>query len=239
MPTRVQKYHQKNRKKWLLASLAAGLALLIFAVYWVWQDPDLRINFIPNEHICDVPLENQLPALPNGCEVTSLSMLLRDKGYDTTKRQLGREIPHVRSFEGGDYRGNPHRGFVGYMSIANAGWCVYNEPLYNLAKKYDPNAVNYTGHDFNGVICQVAAGHPVLIICSTTFKPVHDMQTWKTHQGKVKVTPSSHCVVVTGYNKRKGIVYINDPYGYKNKAVNWANLAAVYKQQGQQAIYLR
>lgn len=133
MPTRVQKYHQKNRKK-LLAWLVAGLALLIFAVYWVWQDPDLRINFIPNERICNVPLENQLPALPNGCEVTSLSMLLRAKGYHTNKRQLGREIPHVASFEGGDYRGNPHRGFVGYMSIANAGWCVYNEPLYNLAK---------------------------------------------------------------------------------------------------------
>lgn len=238
MPTRLQTYHQKNRKKRLIV-LTIGLLLFIFAIFFIWRDTDLRIHFIPNERICDVPLEKQLPALPNGCEVTSLSMLLRSKGYHTAKKQLGREIPHVSSFAGGDYRGNPHQGFVGYMSIANAGWCVYNEPLYHLAKKYDSKAVNYSGHDFNGVICQVAAGHPVLIICSTTFRPVHNMQTWKTHQGLVKVTPSSHCVVVTGYNKRKGIVYVNDPFGYKNRPVNWSKLAAVYKQQGQQAIYLR
>ena len=75
----------------------------------------------------DVPLENQYPELPNGCEVTSLSMLLQYYGIKVNKLNLSENIKHVSSYtDDGKYRGNPHVGFVGYMSQAKAGWCVYN-----------------------------------------------------------------------------------------------------------------
>ena len=64
------------------------------------------------------------------------------------------------------------------------------------------------------------------------------MQTWKTKQGNVNVTPSSHACVITGYDKKKRVVYVNDPYGVKNRAVSWNNIEASYNQQGRQALYI-
>lgn len=186
----------------------------------------------------NVPLERQLPDLPNGCEVTSLSMLLNYYDINVSKLELSSNIKHVCSFIGNDYRGNPHVGFVGYMSIENAGWCVYNEPLYDVAKKYTKRIRNYTGNDFVRVLKLVSKGHPVMIITTLKYDRVNDMRTWQTKQGKVNVTPSSHACVVTGYNKKKGIVYVNDPYGIKDKKVSLKKIEASYNQQGKQALYV-
>ena len=192
------------------------------------------------EQKLNVPLENQMPDLPNGCEVTSLSMLMNYYGIKVSKNELAETIQHVDSFtDGGKYRGNPHQGFVGHMTIANAGWCVYNEPLYNVARKYTSHIENITGSDFLSLLKLVSNGHPVMIITTTTFNKVNNMQTWDTNTGKVNVTPSSHACVITGLCKPKKVVYVNNPYGYKNQPVNWKNLQASYNQQGRQALYIR
>lgn len=187
-----------------------------------------------------VPLEKQYPELPNGCEVTSLSMLLRYYNIKVNKLTLSENINHVPSFtDNGKYRGNPHVGFVGYMSQANAGWCVYNEPLEQVARKYTNRIQNFSGHDFIQVLKLVSNGHPVLIITTTKFNRVNDMQTWQTAQGEVKVTPSSHACVITGFDKKAQTVLVNDPFGYQNKVVSWAKLEKSYNQQGKQALYLQ
>ena len=165
-------------------------------------------------------------------------MLLKYYGINVSKLELSSNIKHVSSFIGNDYRGNPHVGFVGYMSIENAGWCVYNEPLYDVAKKYTKRIRNYTGNDFVRVLKLVSKGHPVMIITTLKYDRVNDMRTWQTKQGKVNVTPSSHACVVTGYNKKKGIVYVNDPYGVKDKKVSLKKIEASYNQQGKQALYV-
>lgn len=194
---------------------------------------------LKSETKLNVPIESQFPEYPNGCEVTSLSMLLNYYNVDVTKQTLARNIKHVPSFEGGKYRGNPHKGFVGYMTIANAGWSVYDEPLYDVAQKYTDRIRNYTGHSFIEVMKLVSNGHPVMIITTLKFKPVNDMQTWETKSGKVKVTPSSHACVITGYNKKEQIVYVNNPYGQKNQKVSWKNLEGSFNQQGKQALYMQ
>lgn len=188
----------------------------------------------------NVPLEKQYPELPNGCEVTSLTMLLRYYNIKVTKLDLSEKINHVASFtDNGRYRGNPHVGFVGYMSLANAGWCVYNEPLTQVAGKYTNRIQNFTGHDFIQVMKLVSDKHPVLIITTTNFDRVKDMQTWSTKQGIVHVTPSSHACVITGFNKKKRQIYVNDPFGHKNKKVSWSGLERSYNQQGKQALFLK
>lgn len=165
-------------------------------------------------------------------------MLLKYYDINVSKLELASNIKHVSSFIGNDYRGNPHVGFVGYMSIENAGWCVYNEPLYDVAKKYTKRIRNYTGNDFVRVLKLVSSGHPVMIITTLKYDRVNDMRTWQTKQGKANVTPSSHACVVTGYNKKKGIVYVNAPYGVKDKKVSLKKIEASYNQQGKQALYV-
>lgn len=233
-----KKFLSKKQKRWLIPVIVIIAILGILnlkpvknQIEWLMTKPEQKLN---------VPLENQWPELPNGCEVTSLSMLLNYYGIKTNKMELAQKIKHISSFsDDGQYRGNPHIGFVGYMSQANAGWCVYNEPLYNVARLYTNRIRNASGDDFDQLIYLVSSGHPVMIITTLKFRPVNDMQTWQTKQGKVNVTPSSHACVITGYNKAKDLVYINDPYGYKNRPVSWKNIEASYKQQGKQALYIQ
>lgn len=234
-----KKFNLKN----LFWIISAAIILIIGAIYLFNKNKiNDEINWMTmkQEQKLNVPLENQMPDLPNGCEVTSLSMLMNYYGIKVSKNELAETIQHVDSFtDGGKYRGNPHQGFVGHMTIANAGWCVYNEPLYNVARKYTSHIENITGSDFLSLLKLVSNGHPVMIITTTTFNKVNNMQTWDTNTGKVNVTPSSHACVITGYSKPKKVVYVNNPYGYKNQPVNWKNLQASYNQQGRQALYIR
>lgn len=234
-----KKFNLKN----LFWIIPAAVILIIGSIYLFNKNKiDDKVDWMTmkQEQKLDVPLENQMPDLPNGCEVTSLSMLLNYYGIKVNKNELAENIQHVDFFtDGGKYRGNPNQGFVGHMSIANAGWCVYNGPLYNVARKYTTHIENITGSDFLSLLKLVSNGHPVLIITTTTFNRVNDMQTWDTNTGKVNVTPSSHACVITGYSKPKKVIYVNNPYGYKNQPVNWKNLQASYNQQGRQALYIR
>lgn len=234
-----KKFNLKN----LFWIIPAAIILIIGAIYLFNKNKiNDEINWMTmkQEQKLNVPLENQMPDLPNGCEVTSLSMLMNYYGIKVSKNELAETIQHVDSFtDGGKYRGNPHQGFVGHMTIANAGWCVYNEPLYNVARKYTSHIENITGSDFLSLLKLVSTGYPVMIITTTTFNKVNNMQTWDTNTGKVNVTPSSHACVITGYSKPKKVVYVNNPYGYKNQPVNWKNLQASYNQQGRQALYIR
>lgn len=234
-----KKFNLKN----LFWIIPAAVILIIGSIYLFNKnkiDDEIDWMTMKQEQKLDVPLENQMPDLPNGCEVTSLSMLMNYYGIKVNKNELAENIQHVDFFtDGGKYRGNPNQGFVGHMSIANAGWCVYNGPLYNDARKYTTHIENITGSDFLSLLKLVSNGHPVLIITTTTFNRVNDMQTWDTNTGKVNVTPSSHACVITGYSKPKKVVYVNNPYGYKNQPVNWKNLQASYNQQGRQALYIR
>ena len=234
-----KKFNLKN----LFWIIPAAIILIIGAIYLFNKNKiNDEINWMTmkQEQKLNVPLENQMPDLPNGCEVTSLSMLMNYYGIKVSRNELAETIQHVDSFtDGGKYRGNPHQGFVGHMTIANAGWCVYNEPLYNVARKYTSHIENITGSDFLSLLKLVSTGHPVMIITTTTFNKVNNMQTWDTNTGKVNVTPSSHACVITGYSKPKKVVYVNNPYGYKNQPVNWKNLQASYNQQGRQALYIR
>lgn len=234
-----KKFNLKN----LFWIISATIILIIGAIYLFNKNKindEIDWMTMKQEQKLNVPLENQMPDLPNGCEVTSLSMLMNYYGIKVSKNELAETIQHVDSFtDGGKYRGNPHQGFVGHMTIANAGWCVYNEPLYNVARKYTSHIENITGSDFLSLLKLVSTGHPVMIITTTTFNKVNNMQTWDTNTGKVNVTPSSHACVITGYSKPKKVVYVNNPYGYKNQPVNWKNLQASYNQQGRQALYIR
>lgn len=234
-----KKFNLKN----LFWIISAAIILIIGAIYLFNKNKindEIDWMTMKQEQKLNVPLENQMPDLPNGCEVTSLSMLMNYYGIKVSKNELAETIQHVDSFtDGGKYRGNPHQGFVGHMAIANAGWCVYNEPLYNVARKYTSHIENITGSDFLSLLKLVSNGHPVMIITTTTFNKVNNMQTWDTNTGKVNVTPSSHACVITGYSKPKKVIYVNNPYGYKNQPVNWKNLQASYNQQGRQALYIR
>jgi uncharacterized protein YvpB len=186
----------------------------------------------------DVPLINQLtaPQLYNGCEVTSLAMVLNYNGYPVTKNELAEKIKTVPLNYNNGLKGNPNEGFVGNMEVG-PGYGVYNGPIYDLAKEYAGNkVVNLTNSPFTDLLKEVSNGQPVWVITTINFEPVSDFEEWPTPQGTISVTFSEHSVVITGYDEN--FIYVNDPYGDKNKKLDRDSFEKAWEQMGSQAIVI-
>jgi uncharacterized protein YvpB len=193
--------------------------------------------------LLDVPIIQQLPELPRGCEVTSLAMLLQDAGVQVDKMTLAKQIkkdptPFQRR-NGKVYFGNPNDGFVGDMySLTTPGLGVYHKPIKELAEKYLPNKIiDLTGSDFSELQKHLSKGSPIWVITNSTFKklPASAFREWDTPSGPIQVTYYEHSVVITGYDDN--YIYFNDPLSdQKNKKAPKAEFLDAWVQMGRQAI---
>lgn len=246
---------RRRRRPWSLVIIAMVLLGVIgFSVTQVsdWTDASFttkkstpaKLQAQPkkkvNQVMLDVPLINQMttPRLYNGCEVTSLTMMMNYAHINVTKNQLAARLTSVPiDYDNGEH-GNPNAGFVGDITGDNPGIGVYHGPIYQLAKTQTSHVKDLTGASFDTVIKQLEAGRPVWTITTVSFAPVDSMETWQTPQGPVKITYDMHSVVIVGFNRAKQKIYINNPYGQKQQAVDWQDFQAAYKQMGSQAIVL-
>lgn len=192
----------------------------------------------------DVPLENQFDevALGNGCEVTALSMLLNYYAIDTDKNTLASILNYVPVYEEGSYRGDPREGFVGNIYGGDAAMGVDVEPIAEVAKQVVPEDVQVvSGRDrsFSELLTVLASGTPIWMIATLELQvPTNDdFFRWETQNGPIYVTALIHSVVITGIDEET--MYVNDPYGYKDRAVSKTDLAEIYEKMGQQYLYLQ
>ncbi|RHW42864.1 hydrolase [Neobacillus notoginsengisoli] len=192
------------------------------------------------EILLDVPFLNQMatPRLYNGCEVTSLAMILKYKGIEVTKNELAKKVNRVPlRYQNGQY-GNPYTGFVGNMEDG-PGLGVYHGPIFTLAKEYaGSKAEDLTGKPFDTVIEKLAEGTPVWVIINTAYAPLgpSHFKTWNTPEGQVKITFTMHSVALTGFDEKH--IFLNDPYGTKDRKVNRANFIKAWEQMGSQAVVI-
>lgn len=188
----------------------------------------------------DVPLLNQLdpPALLLGCEVTSLAMILQYNGIMVTKNGLAAKLPVVPIHYENGLHGNPNEGFLGDVTGADYGFCVYHGPIAALASEYiAPGRVeDISGHDFDFVIAALDKGYPVWVVTTTTFLPDAELEVWQTPAGPVNISYIMHSVVVVGYDFDS--LYINNPYGQKDQKVDRQNFILAWEQMGKQALYI-
>lgn len=190
--------------------------------------------------LLDVPFINQMaaPRLYNGCEVTSLAMILKYKGIEVTKNELANKIKRVPlQYQNGQY-GNPYTGFVGNMENG-PGLGVYHGPIFTLAKEYAASrAEDLTGKPFDRVIEKLAEGTPVWVIINTAYAPLGQshFKTWNTPEGKVDITFKMHSVALTGFDEN--YIYLNDPYGTKDRKVNRESFRKAWEQMGSQAVVI-
>ncbi len=200
-----------------------------------------KVTTVTGSKILQVPLLNQMdaPILYNGCEVTSLAMILNYFDVSVTKNQLGDAIDTVPyQYEDGTY-GNPNDGFVGSITGSSVGYGVYHGPIVKLAKKYltkELQVRDITDQSFNKILSEVKKGNPVWVITTVTMAATNDMKTWETPTGTASVSWSMHSVVVTGYDDDS--IYVNDPYGVQNKKVDRTDFIASWKQMGSQAVVI-
>jgi uncharacterized protein YvpB len=190
----------------------------------------------------EAPLFNQMPELPRGCELTSLSMLLAYHEIDADKMELAQHVTrNPATFERRDgkvYFGNPNNGFVGDMlSLTTPGLGVYHKPIAQLAGQFAPDLTvkDFTGDDFSSVIEQLQKGRPVWVIINAWYKelPESEFITWHTEDGPIEITYREHSVLITGYDEE--FIYFNDPLNYETKAPR-QHFKAAWEQMGKQAI---
>ncbi|WP_099224095.1 C39 family peptidase [Listeria costaricensis] len=190
--------------------------------------------------LLDVPLLNQMdaPVLYNGCEATSMAMLLQYEGYDVSKTAIANALPTVPLESSDGYDGNPNDGFVGDITGDSPGLGVYHGPMAETAAEFtDADSVHdITGADLDEIKSILSEGHPVWIITTTSFGEPASWTTFHTTSGDLDITYSMHSVVITGYDD--DYFYINNPYGYKDQAIDKDLFEVGYEAMGQQAIYV-
>ena len=193
----------------------------------------------------DVPVILQNPALPRGCEVTSLAMLLNHAGINVDKMTLAHQVrknPIEREvINGVIHGGHPNYGFVGDMFNSGPhGLGVFHAPIFELAQKYLPDsAIDLTGSNFEDLLFFLNRGIPVWVITNATFDALRasDFDTWVTPQGEIQITYWLHAVVISGYDEN--YIYFSDPLldqrVGRTHAPREAFIAA-WEQMGRQAI---
>ncbi len=205
---------------------------------------------LPASAFISVPAQSQFPQLPNGCEVTSLSMLLTAVGNPVSKMTLAAEMPkdptplQLSSYTTASgevenrvsYWGNPNVGFVGDVYKVNYGYGIYNGPMMKLLNQVLPGrAENLTGKPFSDILAQVASGIPVEVWTTLTFAPTQNWVTWNSPEGPVHATPLEHAVLLVGY--KGSTLYVNNPWtGQAAEAVPEAPFISAWQQLGEQAI---
>ncbi len=208
---------------------------------------------LPTSYLIHVPAKDQYPQLPNGCEVTSLAMLMTAVGHPVSKMTLAAEMPvdptklvlGTSTTPSGQvvhttqYWGNPNVGFVGNVYKAGYGYGIYNGPMYKFLNRLLPGrAENLTGKPFSTILAHVAQGIPVEVWTTTTFQPTTDWVTWNSPEGLVTATPYEHAVLIVGY--KPGYLYINNPLnGEAGQKVAEAPFIQAWDQLGHQAITVR
>ncbi len=191
-----------------------------------------------------VKVQKQLPMLPNGCEVTSLSMLLAASGAPTGKMVLAKEQPTdprqpVFSTDRRDLTeieswGDPERNFVGNVA-ATYGYGIYHTPLARLLdSKLPGRARDLTGRSFQDLIGQVDAGTPVLVWTTTSLRPTDQWVTWTGPDGPVRATFNEHAVLLVGHTASRLIV--NDPLSGRQETVDPGPFITAWRQLGRQAL---
>lgn len=200
-------------------------------------------SVIANKETIDVPIIEQLPELINGCEVTSLAMVINYFGGDVDKNTLSQEVkkdktPMVKNSSGEIIKwGDPDYGFVGDIEGDDGyGYAIYPKALMPLANKYLNNkAVDLTGETTDTLIKYLSQKKPILVWITSDFSVPEDFITWTKNGKKIKATFSEHCVVLTGYDDKN--FYYNDPLtGVKNTAVDKKTFEEVWGAMGKMAL---
>jgi uncharacterized protein YvpB len=199
---------------------------------------------LPPRALLHVPALAQLPELPNGCEITSLAMLLTAARHPVSKMTLARleprdpapAVPGDAGFGAVREWGDPEVGFVGSVFGRGIGYGIYHRPLARFLDRLLPGrAVDLTGNPFDDVLRQIADGRPVVVWATTTFAPTDDWVTWRARDTVVRATSFEHAVLLVGYDPSH--VYVNNPLtGAAAQRVPRGPFIRAWMQLGRQAL---
>lgn len=168
-----------------------------------------------------VELLLQNPELPNGCEVTSLAMLLTSAGYSADKVDLYEECLPAEDFV---YSGNqrfgpsPEEAYAGDASSSTGGWYCLEGPIMEAGNAWieehggGGRMLSLTGISQSGLDRYAQDGIPVAVWVTRDYAPpvYADDFSWILPNGELYIPYDNlHCVVLAG--EENGQYRIADP----------------------------
>jgi len=154
----------------------------------------------------------QLPELPTGCEITSLTMVLHYLGYSVSNTELAENYLE-KSNNYSDFKDK----FIG-SPFSDLGFGCFENAIVNAADKYlgesgfEYKALKYSGSTFERLLKKVEEGTPVIIWATIGMqRPFYTIVEYKMDEHVRAWIAPEHCMVLIGYNKENSTVLIADP----------------------------
>ena len=183
----------------------------------------------------------QKPELPEGCEVTSLAILLNSVGQRVSHTYLADNfLPQGEVGKTSFYEanvGNPRNGGRAYGCYAPVIVKTANDYLYEFESDY--RAYDLTGYDVKELYYQLSQGHSAVTWITMEFADTYVKSHWNIDGEKLYWKYPLHCVVVTGYDMEKQEVYICDPLKKNPVTVDMELFEQRWRQMESQAVILR
>ena len=192
--------------------------------------PAPEVQVTPKDKLLDVENIFQNPELPNGCEITSLAIVLNYKGYDVDKCNLSDNyLPKWK-----DLTGDPEYYYLreprsnGFYCFAPCLCTTIDN--YNEANETDIEYSDLTGCEATDLYAELYKGNPVIV--------------WGTLRWRSPIKYSSglysnlHCMVLSGCDEE--IVNIVDPiYGDRFRTIKRATFEKIWTKMGKRALVIR
>ena len=165
---------------------------------------------LPSSAFLSVPEIYQNPELPTGCESVALTMLLMYEGFSLEKTTIADEflVYHENNFAVG-YVGDPY---------SNNGAGCFPPAIVKTANRFldsqnsEKYAVDISESPFELLLSYIADEKPVAVWTTMYMQDPQFTGDSLTHN---RITYEwyrlEHCVVLSGYDLERGIVWVNDP----------------------------
>ncbi len=178
---------------------------------------------------------SQNPELPTGCEITSLTSVLNYYGCDVDKTTMADN--YLKKGYGSFYE-----MFLGNPRESSSFGCMAQTVVDAANKYFNSNnilmrAENISGSDFDDILKKVSHGNPVVIWNTIGMEQAFESQTLLLDGEEYAWIAPEHCVVITGYDLNKSIVYIMDPM-VGNVTRDLETFEQRYESMHSQAMYI-
>lgn len=197
----------------------------------------LVFYIVPDRQLHVEPI-SQYPNMPNGCEITSLAMVMNYEGYKVSKEFLCDNFLE----KSGYYNTHPDKAYIG-NPYKNGYYCNAG-PIVEAANKYftrygiSQEAKDKTGMNVLGVLNKIIFDKKPVIVWYTIDNdtPKRGIGRYVDEYGNKKALLSnSHCIVVDGVGFGK--VSVVDPIQGKRK-INFIEFTKIYVQRGNRAVVI-
>lgn len=161
----------------------------------------------------------QIPELPNGCEITSVTSLLTFYNYDVTKTEMSDKYLPKQPFHRINsklYGASPYEAYAGDPRDNN-GFFTYAPPIVEAANRYitevsgEEVAKDISGSSRETIMEYVDQGIPVVVWMTRDLSPPKIEYSWYFHETEeiFNAPINLHSVVLNGYNDKE--VFVMDP----------------------------